>query len=65
MAPQALEEKLGDAVLQSVQHGAFPQDEDVISAPVSSTALPKLLAIVDKAREEAKASQEPDQVNMS
>ena len=65
MASQAEAERLGDAVLQSVQHGAFPRDEDVISATVPSTALPKLLAIVDRAREETKVSQLLGQMDMT
>lgn len=54
MDSQASPEKIGSAILQSVEHGAFPQDEDVASAAVPSSALPKLLEIVDKAKEEAK-----------
>ncbi|CAO2648880.1 Nn.00g098290.m01.CDS01 [Neocucurbitaria sp. VM-36] len=54
MSSQASDEKLGDAILQSAEHGAFPQDEDVASATVPSSALPKLLDIVGKAREATK-----------
>ena len=54
MSSQVTADKLGDAVLQSVEYGAFPQDEDVASASVPSTALPKLLEVVGKAREDTK-----------
>lgn len=54
MSSQVSDEKLGDAILQSVQHGVFPQDEDVASATVPSSALPKLLEVVGKAREDAR-----------
>ncbi|KAJ4370614.1 ribosome biogenesis protein ytm1 [Neocucurbitaria cava] len=54
MPSQVSDEKLGDAILQSAEHGAFPQDEDVASATVPSSALPKLLEIVGKARENTK-----------
>jgi hypothetical protein len=54
MPPQASDEQLGDALLQSVAYGAFPQDEDVASATVPSRALPKLLEVVGKARENTK-----------
>jgi centromere/kinetochore protein ZW10 len=54
MSSQIPEEKLGDAILQSVEHGAFPQDEDVASASVPSSALPKLIEIVGKAKEDTK-----------
>ena len=50
------DEQLGDAILQSAEHGSFPQDGDVASAPVPSRALPKLLEKVGKAREDAKVS---------
>lgn len=56
MSTQVSAEKLGDAILQSVEYGAFPQDEDVASASVPSNALPKLLEIVGKAKEDTKVS---------
>jgi centromere/kinetochore protein ZW10 len=55
---QVSAEKLGDAILQSVEHGAFPQDEDVASASVPSTALPQLLEVVGKAKEDTKVGVE-------
>ncbi|KAH3915796.1 hypothetical protein HBI56_041790 [Parastagonospora nodorum] len=54
MSTQVSAEKLGDAILQSVEHGAFPQDEHVASASVPSSALPKLLELVGKAKEDTK-----------
>lgn len=54
MSSQVSAEKLGDAILQSVEHGAFPQDEHVASASVPSSALPKLIEIVGKAKEDTK-----------
>jgi hypothetical protein len=56
MSSQVPDQALGDAVLQSVEHGTFPQSEHVASAPVPSSALPKLLEVVGQAREEAKVS---------
>lgn len=47
-------DELGDAFLQSVEYGAFPQDEHVASAPVPASALPKLLEVVGKATEDTK-----------
>jgi centromere/kinetochore protein ZW10 len=55
MSSPVSDEQLGDAFLQSVEYGAFPQDEHVASAAVPSSALPKLLEIVGKAREDTKA----------
>ena len=54
MSSQVPDQSLGDAILQSVERGTFPQSEDVASAPVPSSALPKLLEIVGQAREKAK-----------
>jgi centromere/kinetochore protein ZW10 len=56
MSFQASDEQLGDALLQSVEYGAFPQDEDVASATVPSGALPKLREVVGKAREDTKVN---------
>ncbi|RYO22922.1 hypothetical protein AA0111_g9177 [Alternaria arborescens] len=52
MPSQVSDHQLGDALLQSAAHGAFPQDEHVASATVPSSALPKLLEVVAKARED-------------
>lgn len=54
MSSQIPADKLGDALLQSVEYGTFPQDEDVASASVPSSALPTLLEVVGKAREDTK-----------
>jgi centromere/kinetochore protein ZW10 len=54
MSTQLSAEKLGDALLQSVEYGAFPQDEDVASASVPASALPKLLEVVGKAKQDTK-----------
>lgn len=54
MPSQVSDHQLGDALLQSAAHGAFPQDEHVASATVPSSALPKLLEVVAKAREDTK-----------
>jgi centromere/kinetochore protein ZW10 len=54
MTSQVSEQELGDAILQSVEHGTFPQSEHVASAEVPATALPKLLEVLSKAREDTK-----------
>jgi hypothetical protein len=55
MSKQVPDHKLGDAILQTIEHGAFPQDEAVASAIIPSSALPKLLELVTKAKEDTKA----------
>jgi centromere/kinetochore protein ZW10 len=54
MPSQISDKDLGDAIIQSIEHGSFPQDEHVASAPVPATALPNILEIVGKAREDTK-----------
>jgi centromere/kinetochore protein ZW10 len=54
MSSQVSTEKLGNAILQSVEQGAFPQDEHVASASVPSNALPKLLEVVGRAKDDTK-----------
>jgi hypothetical protein len=54
MGTQVSDQELGDAFLQSVEHGSYPQSEHVASASVSPAALPKLLEVVGKAREDTK-----------
>ncbi|KAF2994823.1 ribosome bioproteinsis protein ytm1 [Curvularia kusanoi] len=54
MSSKVSHKQLGDAILQSAEHGSFPQDGDVASATVPSSALPELLETVGKAREEAR-----------
>jgi len=51
MSPQLSHEALGQAVVQAVQHGTFPQSEDVASAPVPAEAFPKLLEEINNAQE--------------
>ncbi|KAF2185135.1 hypothetical protein K469DRAFT_739156 [Zopfia rhizophila CBS 207.26] len=54
MASQVSDQDLGNAILQYEEHGSFPQSEHVASAPISSTALPKLLEVIGKARKDTK-----------
>ena len=58
MPSQVSDEQLGDALLQSAEHGAFPQDEHVASATVPPSALPKLVEVVNKAREDTKVCED-------
>ncbi|KAF1945435.1 WD40 repeat-like protein [Clathrospora elynae] len=56
MSLHASDDQLSHALLQSVEQGAFPQEEHVASATVPSSALPKLLEVVGKARENTKSA---------
>lgn len=55
MPSKISEKELGDAILQSVEHGAYPESEDVASAELPPTALPNLLEVIGKAREDVKS----------
>lgn len=52
MPPKASDEALADAVIQNVEFGAYPDSEDVISADLPASALPRLLDTIQKARDE-------------
>lgn len=53
--PSAVEDRqLGQAVLDSVQYGSYPESEDVISAEVPPTAIPSILKLLGQAREGVK-----------
>ncbi|KAI9714356.1 MAG: hypothetical protein M1820_000317 [Bogoriella megaspora] len=44
--------EVADAILQSVQHGGYPESEDVVSADLSTDMLPSLLGALSNARKE-------------
>lgn len=44
----------GEAVLDSVQSGTYPESEEIIAAEVPPSALPTILKLVDQAREDVK-----------
>ena len=44
----------GQAVLNSVQSGTYPESEEIIAAEVPPSALPTILKLVDQAREDLK-----------
>ena len=44
----------GQAVLNSVQSGTYPESEEIIAAEIPSSALPTILKLVDQAREDVK-----------
>lgn len=55
MPSKISEKELGDAILQSVKHGTYPESEDVASAELPPIALPNLLEVIGKAREDVKS----------
>ncbi|KAH0542240.1 hypothetical protein FGG08_003362 [Glutinoglossum americanum] len=55
MKSQIPGEQLGEAVLNSVQYGVYPDSEEIISADVPASALPVVLEILDRARNDIKS----------
>lgn len=54
MPSQILDRQYGQAILNSVQNGAYPESEEIVAAEVSPSALPTILKLVDQAREDVK-----------
>ena len=56
MPSQIPDTQLGEAVLRSVQHGVYPDSEEVISADIPASALPVVLGILNRARDDIKVA---------
>lgn len=54
MPSQISDRQYGQAVLNSVQSGTYPESEEIVAAVVPSSALPTILKLVDQAREDVK-----------
>lgn len=48
------DDQYGRAVFESVQSGAYPESEKLVSAELPSPALPKIIELVEKACEDVK-----------
>lgn len=57
MSTSASKEELSQAILQQVEHGLYPESEDVASADIPSDALPALLQAVGRARDGVKVGE--------
>jgi protein transport protein DSL1/ZW10 len=65
MPPKPPAEVLADAVIRNVEHGIYPDSEDVVSAELPSSALPRLLDTIQKARDEVKAGRRCNALHQS
>lgn len=54
MSSQVSDLGLKEAIVHSVDNGAYPESEDVSSAELPSSVLPALLVDIQKARDEVK-----------
>lgn len=57
MPPQISDRQYGQAVLNSVQSGTYPENEEIVAAEISPSALPTILKLVNQAREDVKVRQ--------
>lgn len=44
----------GQAIVDSVYNGSYPESEEVVSAELPQSALPTILELIDQAREDVK-----------
>lgn len=54
MPSQISDRQYGQAVLNSVQSGTYPESEAIVAAELPPSALPTILKLVDQAREDVK-----------
>lgn len=54
MSSQVPVAELQQAIIRSVEHGAYPESEDISSAELTPSVLPALLTELQKARDEVK-----------
>lgn len=54
MSSRITPQQYGQAVLEHVQSGAYPDSEDVISAELPPSALPDVTKLVEQAQEDVK-----------
>ena len=47
-------QQYGQAVLEHVQTGAYPESEEIVSADFPSSALPEVSKLIEQAREDVK-----------
>ena len=48
------DDQYGQAVFGSVQSGAYPESEELVSAELPSSALPGIIKLIENAREDVK-----------
>jgi len=58
MPSKLFEQHHGQALLDSIQNGSYPESEGVISADLPSTAIPDILKLLKQAREDVKVHEQ-------
>ena len=59
MAAQLSDRQLSQAVYTSIKDGTYPEDDSVVSAELSSSALENLSQMLNSARDEVKVRYPP------
>ena len=54
MPSHTSDRQYGQAIVDSVYNGSYPESEEIVSGDLPQSALPTILELVDKAREEVK-----------
>ena len=54
MVSQITSQQYGQAVLNHVQNGVYPEAEDVVSAELPAAAIPEISRLIGQAREDVK-----------
>lgn len=48
------------AILDHVQTGAYPEEEDVVSAELAAAGLPLVIKLIEQSRQDLEVCQTPD-----
>ncbi len=48
------DDQYGQAVFESVQSGAYPESEELVSAELPPSAIPEIVKLIEKAQEDVK-----------
>lgn len=57
MPSRSSDDQLSNAILQSVEDGFYPEDEDVVSAELPPSALTSLSELLEQARTDVKVKE--------
>ena len=58
MPSQISDREYGQAILESVRSGSYPETDAVVSADLPSSALPTVLKLIAQARDDVKVRQQ-------
>ena len=56
MPSQISPQQYGQAVLEHVQNGSYPESEEIVAAEIPPSALPQISHLIEQAKEDVKVS---------